>query len=85
MIYTIGHKESYEQYFKEYGTPKKKGRTSDYAGGSVFKNMLDAVLYAGDESTVYGVLADWEKDTVKNPECPWHDLLIDAPLVNLHA
>jgi len=31
--------------------------------------------------TVYGVIADWEKDTEPSKEGDWNDLLIDARLV----
>lgn len=86
MIYTIGQTLSYEKYFTnpEYwnnGVPQKA------AGGSVWKTK-DEVLeylsigYHGEEFTIYGVLADWEKDT-ENTGNSWNDLLRDADLIKL--
>jgi hypothetical protein len=32
---------------------------------------------------VFGLLADWEKDTRPNPQHWWHDLLVDAEVIVL--
>ena len=47
MIYTIGHRDSYEQYFDERKktgrSPKKVGKTKNYPGGSVWKTFEEAL------------------------------------------
>ena len=83
MIYTIGHTWSYLNAFQELGSVMKRGRTNDYQGGSVWQTQEEAAEYAKDGYSVFGVKADWEKDTVPNIESNWHDLLIDAELVIL--
>lgn len=79
MIYTIGHTENYERYFEEQGTPQKLGRTADYAGGSVWKTQEEAQRGCPDGYSVYGVLADWEKDTAPTVN-DWNDLLVTSDL-----
>lgn len=87
MIYTIGHTESYERYFKEQeadeGYPKKIGRNTEYPGGSVWKTFDNALRHCPNGYSVYGVLANWEKDTKPSNEGDWHDLLVDSTLVKL--
>jgi hypothetical protein len=84
MIYTIGHAESYERYFREQGNPSKLGREKDYDGGSVWKTFEDAKPYATEGYSVYGVLANWDTDTVPTEaDGDWHDLLVTSPLVRL--
>lgn len=87
MIYTLGHKKNYELYFAEQGTPQKLGRTEDYQGGSVWQHRHEAetecLRHPG--YAVYGVLADWEKDTAKSwsEGATWRDLLTTSNLVKL--
>lgn len=89
MIYTIGHKSSYERYFAEQGQPRKLGRTPDYPGGSVWETAAAAQVYAAahteQEYAVYGVLADWNTDTAPTeyPLATWRDLLVTSDLVRL--
>lgn len=87
MIYTCGHTESYERYFREQGTPSKLGRGMHegryYQGGSVWKTFDEANHFAINGYSVYGVLADWDKDTTQSKDGPWHDLLVTSPLVKL--
>lgn len=86
MIFTVGHEESYERYFEEQeNLPRKLGRTEDYVGGSVWKTVQEAQKYCPKDYKVYGVLADWENDTVPSKEGPWHDLLVTSPLVRVIA
>ncbi len=87
MIYTIGHKKSYERYFMEQGSPMKKGRDESCVGGSVWKTFDEAnnfLIKSNLQKTykVYGVLASWEKDTENNGN-EWNDLLKDSLLVKI--
>jgi len=83
MIFTLGHTASYLSYFKNYPCPKKKGRTDDYVGGSVWVGYKDALNRCSEGFSVFGVEANWDKDTIPSREGNWHDLLVDAPLVFL--
>jgi hypothetical protein len=85
MIYTIGHRESYTRYFQEQERPLKLGRTYDYSGGSVWKTEEEARENCPDVYEVYGVMADWETDTEPSKEGGWHDLLINAELIQLYT
>ena len=35
------------------------------------------------EYNIYGVIADWKKDTIQGEDSGWHDLLRNADLVKL--
>ena len=84
MIYTIGHQKSYELYFEEQGTPRKLGRTKDYGGGSCWQTKDEAQKHCPEGYSVYGVMADWDRDTEPNREGgSWHDLLVTSDLVKL--
>lgn len=83
MIYTVGHKISYDCYLASNDFCKKKGRTVDYPGGSVWKTFEEANKHAKDGYAVYGVLADWEKDTEQSQDGEWHDLLVSSIIVRL--
>ena len=85
MIYTIGHEESYDRYFREQGRPLKLGRNGrkDYPGGSVWETEEEAREYCSKGYQVYGLLADWKTDTEQSKDGDWHDLLINAELVQL--
>lgn len=85
MIYTIGHTESYTKYFEEQHPegPLKKGRTADYTGGSVWKTAEEAANNCPPGYSVYGVEADWDKDTILSTLGDRHDLLVDSKLVNI--
>ena len=92
MIYTLGHTDSYEQYFKEQGTPQKKGKTSDYEGGTVWQYEKDALKYLEEccppGFSIYGVEANWNKDTERSKgelDCLSRSLKCDAKLVKLHV
>ncbi len=83
MLYTIGRTEAYERYFDTLPDLKKSGRESDYPGGSVWRTRTEAETYAATLSgySVYGVIADWDRDTVPSADGSWHDLLVDSLLV----
>lgn len=79
MIYTIGNTENYEKFFQQQAYPRKA------IGGSVWKTFDEAKFCCGrgDLYSVYGVEADWEKDTIKKGDHSWNDLLINAVLVKI--
>lgn len=83
MLFTIGHTKSYLQYFEEQTTPLKKGKEGDYPGGSVWKTKEEAQYNCPAEYSVFGVLADWDKDTEPSLEGTWNSLLISSELVKL--
>jgi len=83
LIYTIGRTESYESYFREQQNPQKLGREHDYAGGSVWKTKEDAQASCPEGCSVYGVLADWDTETVKGEGDNFHDLLVTSLLVKI--
>lgn len=86
MLYTLGHKESYEQYFKEQGCPQKRGCMYEDGlfceGGTVWKTKEGAAKHLIDGFAIYGVMADWEKDTHDAPS-GHRALLVSRPLVRL--
>lgn len=62
MLYTIGHRESYERYFAEQERPMKLGRGphpqkpgEEYPGGSIYLTRDDAEAAAPDGYAPYGV------------------------------
>ncbi len=83
MIFTVGNTENYDRYFREQKTPKKKGRTPNYTGGTVWKTFLEAEKHLRPGYSVYGVDADWETETEKSAKGDWHDLLVDSNLIKL--
>jgi hypothetical protein len=65
MLYTVGHLESYEQYFREQDRPLKMGFVPgyyedgrDYLGGSVFLTAAEAESVAPSGYGVYGLMTD---------------------------
>jgi len=85
MIFTIGKTEYYERYFREQDCPRKLGKTNDYEGGSVWKTREEAQKFCPEGYSVYGVEADWGKDTEPNENGDYHNLLVTSPLVRLEA
>jgi len=96
MIYTIGHTELYEQSFegkKLTSEPLMKlGKTDNYngqpyEGGCCFRTVEDAQAYIKrhgyDRYSVYGILADWDKDTEYVEGREYNSLLINAQLVRI--
>ena len=86
MIYTVGHRESYEQYFREQECPQKLGccqwNGESYEGGTVWETREEAIKHLTPGFAVYGVMADWEKETYNAPS-GYRALLVTAPLVRL--
>lgn len=67
MLYTIGHRESYERYFAEQEQPMKLGRGPDphrpgehYTGGIVFETIEEARASCPDGFTPYGLVTTIE-------------------------
>jgi hypothetical protein len=65
MLYTLGHRESYEMYFREQEHPQKMGRGphphspgEEYRGGSVFENFGDALAACPPGYFPYGLETD---------------------------
>lgn len=100
MIYTVGNSRNYRAmlyYCSTHKTPfYKGGRRPKYAGGIAFKTKEEAQLFieitGNKEWEVFGLDADWEKDTVPvgNHEtvltgCEYHRLIHDRPIVLLEG
>jgi hypothetical protein len=90
MIYTVGSKKAYLRDYLKHGRVMKTGRRRGYAGGCAFRTREDAqrhideLEYQGYKNyQVFGLLADWDKDTVASASHWWHDLLVDAEVVVL--
>jgi len=85
LIYCHGDTENYEQYFKER-IPRKMGRNENYQGGSVYKTFKLAKKECPKGYSIYGVKANWDKDTIKSIDVGvnYHDLLRGADLVRLN-
>lgn len=83
MIYTTGHSVSYRQYFKEQEIPQKLGKINEYPGGSVWQTAEEAQQHCLNGYEVFGVLADWNKDTQPSQDGDWHDLIKTSDLVLL--
>lgn len=88
MLYTIGHRDSYERYFREQERPEKLGRCyhpqwkgeGDYPGGSIYLTRAEAEAAAPDGYALYGV-----ETTIENTYLIGADrhLIETSPLVRL--
>lgn len=91
LIFCVGFGKSYDWYIeqnKSGGLPIRKMGChieQGYPGGSVWQTVEEAQKFADDKPgyKVYGLLADWEKDTRPSEGESWRDLLHDAELVGL--
>ncbi len=90
MIYTVGSKKAYFRSLLKNGKVTKTGRKRGYAGGCVFPTREDAQRHIDElelqgykDFMVFGLLADWQKDTQASSQHWWHDLLKDAEVVVL--
>ncbi len=90
MIYTVGSKRAYFRSLLKNGKVMKSGRKRGYAGGGVFLTREDAQRHIDElelqgykDFMVFGLLADWQKDTQVSSQHWWHDLLKDAEVVVL--
>jgi len=81
LLYTIGYRPHYEKLLSK-GKVNKLGRRPDYPGGSVWRTFKEALAHCDKDHGVYGVDADWEKDTAPSLN-DWNDLLYDRPIVKV--
>jgi hypothetical protein len=86
MIYCIGLTVRYEAALAAPAAPVKRGGDADYAGGWVWASPADAERFIAMNGltathSVYGVLADWQTDTVAVAGKPYHRLMRDAVVV----
>ncbi len=87
LVYTIGDKRFYLRYIKQGG--RKLGKTDDYEGGIVFHTAVEAERFLANSNkrrlfSVYGVLADWDRDTYNTGEI-FNHLLHSARLVAIKS
>jgi len=89
MIYTIGHKETYDKYMLDpiyRNSYYKVGRTKTYEGGIVFKSVDDAEDFLRNTDRIpgygiYAVDANLETDTVADEHgLRW--LLVTSPVIS---
>ncbi len=91
MIYTIGPKEGYLADIAKYGTIQKVGRGEvdgePYDGGIACLTFEDAQAaireWKQSNFAVFGLLADWDTQTMPSKAHRWHDLLVDSDIVLL--
>ena len=95
LIYTIGHEKNYLASIAANGPIKKLGRDGasshkpkDYPGGYAFKTIGEAQRridegYPTRGFAVFGLEADWGKDTVPSKTGWWHHLINDSEIVPL--
>lgn len=84
LIYTVGKTEVYGDYMAKDKNPEKA------KGGSVWRTRDDArgyLLETKQDKTfsVYGIEADWDKDTEPTLEGQWRALTRKARLIKLEA
>lgn len=80
MVYTLGHAKSYRRGLRAQGKDfMKLGRNAFYPGGSVWKTPEEVFAYIKKrrltDYSVWEVDADWKRDTKKNPNAEWRDLV----------
>jgi hypothetical protein len=83
VIYTTGFTESYEEALNRLPEVTKLGRTESYPGGSVWKTEAEARSMLPEGYSIYGVLADWDKDVAPDGGHGEGSLLFDRPIVRL--
>lgn len=93
MIYTIGHKPSYDQGLLELGTEfkkigyRKEHQGKQYLGGSVWRYARCAFDYLQanqprlSEYGVYSIDASWTSSTRQISGDPFRRLIKDSPIV----
>lgn len=77
---------AYRRSRRDGSSFKKMGREGDYPGGSVWQTFEEAekmLAACARTFSVFGVLANWERDTAVGLSDTWHDLLVSSELVPL--
>ena len=91
MIYCIGLTVRYEAALAGPAAPVKRGgEGGDYPGGWVWATVADAKRFLAMNGltathSVYGLRADWDRDTVANGDEPYRRLARDAEVVRVSA
>jgi hypothetical protein len=94
MIFCVGERDRYEAKLDLAEPFFKKARGfhegTFYEGGSVWRSEEDALAFIARNKieasrAVYGVLADWEADTVQIGREPFRRLIKTAEIVRLAA
>lgn len=86
-IYTLGYTVAYRATL-DRGPIMKLGPTATYPGGSVWQTPGEVFSHIAENQprlqgyAVFAVDADWDTMTGPSPGNPWHDLLVDAPILN---
>jgi hypothetical protein len=91
MIYTVGPKKIYKAQIQVWGTLFKVGRSEKYRGGCAFQSIADAQRWIEEykkgkdnrEFGVFGLEAEWGKDTEPSEDEWWHYLLHNRQVVPL--
>ncbi len=92
MIYCVGLTYKYDRDLAKGPVVKRGPHTqpdgSRYDGGSVWRTAEEAKAFLVEKKTamirsVYGVDADWDRDTTEAPGKPYRLLLRDATIVRL--
>jgi hypothetical protein len=93
MIYSVGLNIRYGPALASGQKVIKQGRGVDakgkpYPGGFVFETVEDARRFLDAKGlaathTIFGVLADWDRDTEEAPGEPFRRLTRDAEVVRL--
>ena len=92
MIFTVGRRSIYDQGLEHGPDFKKLGRCElqyGYEGGSVWRTKQEAESYLEREMDrgrlfdygVYGVLADWDTETMQLGDEPFRRLLETRQIV----
>ena len=88
MIYCIGLTVRYEAALAGPSVPVKRGAGADYAGGWVWQAVAEAQRFIAVNGltathSVYGLTADWDRDTQIVAGEPYRRLLRDAEVVRI--
>jgi len=85
VIFTIGRKLAYGAALADPAVehPMKAGKSEDYEGGWVWRTPEGARKNCPKGFVVYGVLADWKKDTKPGEDGKHQVLIRDAEFVAL--
>ena len=88
MIYCIGLTVRYEAALAGPSAPVKRGGGGDYAGGWVWQTVAGAERFMVTNGltathSVYGLDADWERDTEAVAGQPYRRLVRDSEVIRI--